>query len=297
MSMSSCVMNMSARAAASASAPASRPALALLLAAGLLTGCGSVGNPVLRLDTANRLAASAGLQPRSVAGPLPLSAYLRQRDPAQAVTIYIEGDGLAWLNRGTPSRDPTPVNPVGLRLAAVDPSANVGWLARPCQYAGRSAPACDSDALWTGARFSETAVIAVSRGLDALVLPGQKIHLVGFSGGGAIAALVAARRSDVLSLRTVAGNLDHVVLNAHHRVSPMTASLNAADSAAQLGSLPQRHFVGGGDEIVPRLAADSFLHRQMGVPAGCRRLEMLPSASHTEGWAEAWPRLLRTPLC
>ncbi len=33
-------------------------------------------------------------------------------------------------------------------------------------------------------------------------------NLIGYSGGGAIAALVAADRNDILSLRTVAGNLD-----------------------------------------------------------------------------------------
>ena len=36
----------------------------------------------------------------------------------------------------------------------------------------------------------------------------EEIVLVGYSGGGAIAALVAARRADVADLISVAGNLD-----------------------------------------------------------------------------------------
>ena len=35
------------------------------------------------------------------------------------------------------------------------------------------------------------------------------IHLIGYSGGGAIAVLTASRREDVLSVRTIAANLDH----------------------------------------------------------------------------------------
>lgn len=50
--------------------------------------------------------------------------------------VYIEGDGHAWQSRTRPSADPTPHNPVGLRLALADPSpAPLLYLARPCQYA------------------------------------------------------------------------------------------------------------------------------------------------------------------
>ena len=51
--------------------------------------------------------------------------------PGQDLSIYLEGDGLAWVSRTEASRDPTPDNPIGLRLAAIDPAPNVVWIARP----------------------------------------------------------------------------------------------------------------------------------------------------------------------
>jgi len=262
----------------------------LTLAAGLLAGCGGLADPSARQQTAQQIAAPARMAPVTIPGPLPLQAYLRQQDPAQPLTVYIEGDGLAWLSRTRPSSDPTPRNPLGLRLAALDPSANVGWLARPCMYGGRAA--CADDSLWTEARFSETAVQATMRGLDALARPGQKIHLVGYSGGGAIAALVAARRSDVASLRTVAGNLDTATQTAIHKVDPLTGSLNPADSAAYLVNIPQVHFSGDRDKVVPFTVPTMFMmkRRQEWV---CSRLVMVPEADHENGWVEAWPRLVR----
>lgn len=46
--------------------------------------------------------------------------------------------------------------------------------------------------------------------------PGVKHELIGYSGGGNIAAILAERRADVRSLRTVAGNLDVAYVNATH---------------------------------------------------------------------------------
>lgn len=278
-----------ARAVVSACGRASDLAV-LIVAAGILAGCGGLADPAVRQQTARDIAAPARLQPLTIPGPLPLQAYLRQQDPLQPLTVYIEGDGLAWLSRTRPSSDPTPRNPLGLRLAALDPSVNVGWLARPCMYGGRAA--CADDSLWTEARFSEAAVQAAMRGLDTLLKPGQKLHLVGYSGGGAIAALVAARRSDVLSLRTVAGNLDIALQAEIHKVSPLTGSLNPADVAGRLVDIPQIHFSGSQDKVVPFTVPTMFMmkRRQDWL---CSRLVMVPEADHENGWVEAWPRLVR----
>ena len=40
------------------------------------------------------------------------------------LTLYLEGDGRAWASRYRLSSDPTPVNPLALRLAAVDVDLN-----------------------------------------------------------------------------------------------------------------------------------------------------------------------------
>lgn len=252
----------------------------------LILGLGACSNA--RVE-AERLAAAQGLQPVQLrTDSFVLSAFVRRPAADQPLVVYIEGDGRAWVNTSTPSADPTPRSPVALDLAARDPSPNVAYVARPCQYAAREAdPACSNPRYWTGARFAEEVVAATAQAIDRLKAGGQGgVHLVGFSGGGAIAALVAARRTDVLSLRTVAGNLDHDAFTRLHNVSPMGASLNPADVAPQLAGLPQLHLVGGDDTVVPRAVAESFL-RRMG-PSSCARVVEVPGVEHLGPWQAAW---------
>jgi hypothetical protein len=49
------------------------------------------------------------------------------------LTVYIEGDGFAWLSRSQASYDPSPLNPVGLELALRHPLGESAYLARTCQ--------------------------------------------------------------------------------------------------------------------------------------------------------------------
>ncbi|WP_341305376.1 hypothetical protein [Pseudomonas sp. TMP25] len=123
----------------------------------------------------------------------------------------------------------------------------------------------------------------------ARLVPGQPIHLVGFSGGAAIAALIAARRQDVSSLRSVAGNLDTVGFNRLHRITPMPESLNAIDVAPRLVNLPQIHFYGSNDRIVPVSIPQRFAQATAGH---CAQVIAVPGMSHGGGWAQRWPALL-----
>ena len=121
-------------------------------------------------------------------------------------------------------------------------------------------------------------------------------HLIGFSGGGAIVSLLASRRNDILSLRTLSGNLDHVTLNAEKRVSQLTGSLNPIDFAESLKSIPQIHFSGERDKVVPSWVARSFVRRFDGDP--CIRSKIVRGVSHLEGWSKIWGKLsVISPLC
>ncbi len=180
--------------------------------------------PEERVAGAEQLAAQRGWQASVVAaGQFSLMAYLpRTINPSPTLTVYIEGDGLAWIGGSRPSDDPTPANPLALRLALAQPAGNAAYLARPCQYAGRRDSAC-TDSYWTDRRFSREVVESTSIAIDALMLRfgADRLTLVGYSGGGAIAALVAAQRPDVVLLITVAGNLDHDNWTKHHNVLPL----------------------------------------------------------------------------
>ena len=41
---------------------------------------------------------------------------------------------MSWVDRFTPSSNPTPTNPLAFKMALVDESENIIYLARPCQY-------------------------------------------------------------------------------------------------------------------------------------------------------------------
>jgi len=247
---------------------------------------------------ANAIASAAGLSRERVrTDRFVLTAFARIERPDRPLRIYIEGDGLAWITRTEPSQDPTPRVAMGLELAAADPAANVVYLARPCQFTPmRMNPACNVRD-WTGGRFSSGIVRSIDEAISqfAARVPGQPLDLVGYSGGGAIAVLVAARRHDVRSIRTVAGNLDDEFVNRLHRVSPMPESENAIDFASRVATIPQIHFSGAGDTVVPALVARRFV---AAAGARCARARIVPDIGHDGDWARSWPALLNElPTC
>ena len=258
----------------------------------LLAGCAGP------LTTANSLASRGALHYETVdADTFVLSTYQRLTAPGKPLRIYIEGDGLAWISRYQPSLDPTPHNPVALRLAVVDPGANVVYLARPCQYTPMpDNPRCTVD-YWTGKRFAPEVITSLNQAVDHYVAQAHSpgVELVGYSGGGALAVLLAARRTDVLSLRTVAGNLDHAEVNRRHAVSLMPDSLNAIDVAQRVANIPQYHFSGASDRTVPSAIAERFAK----VAGGhCIQLLIIPDMAHDGNWSAQWQRLLAySPSC
>ncbi|TLU66958.1 lysophospholipase [Enterobacter sp. MF024] len=258
----------------------------------LLSGCISVDPNT----AAQQIAAHSGLTSEKFdSDPYPIVGWHRIVPPVNTLHVYIEGDGFAWKNRTTPSDNPTPRNPVGLKLAAADKHASVLYLARPCQFIGAPLPARCSVNIWTQDRFSPAVIDAMNAALNRAVqrYPGVKIDLIGYSGGGNIAALLAARRSDVRSLRTVAGNLDIAYVNALHHVTPMPAAKSAIESAPALRSLPQIHFSGGDDTTVPPAVARRF---QQAVGENCTRVETIGGMAHGSDWANVWPQLLAQGL-
>lgn len=215
---------------------------------------------------------------------------------AHRLTVYIEGDGLAWLDRSTPSFAPTPADPVALHLAVADERAPSVYLARPCQFVqGAHFKGCHSP-YWGGHRFAPEVIDAMDQALSQLqsTYGASRLVLVGYSGGAAVAALLAARRSDVEGLVTVAGTLDTQLWTELQRVPPLRGSLNPRDVASRLAYLPQWHFVGARDEVVPPSVLTSFLQA---VPqarvARTPLVETLPAFDHHCCWAAAWPELRR----
>jgi hypothetical protein len=265
----------------------------------LLMVGGCTATPAERGSAAEVIALQGGLARSTVRSQgFVLTTWSRIAAPADDVHVYIEGDGYAWETSTDPSSDPTPLNPLALRLAAADDAHNVLYLARPCQF--RPAGTRDScqTSFWTTHRFAESVVVSLNDAIDRTLAPSprRRLTLIGYSGGGGIAVLLAARRTDVAAVVSIAGNIAHGVWTSHHGVTPLRGSLDPIDSAARLATVPQLHLVGANDKIMPRLVADTFARRS--PPDSCIRVVSMSDASHDKGWLENWPALLtRIPTC
>ncbi len=223
------------------------------------------------------------------------SAYRRGSDRNAVLTVYIEGDGVAYATPGQRAMDPTPTDPLAFRLALQHPGHGaVAWLARPCQYAPRSR-SCHSD-YWSIARFAPEVVAGTSVALDRLKAStdgATGLILVGYSGGGALAALLAERRDDVVALVTVAANVDLTAWVLEHGLSPLSRSLDPADAAARLARVRQVHFVGAKDRVVGERITRSFVARMPpGTPVS---IVVVPGQDHGAGWGKRWPGLSSHP--
>lgn len=210
---------------------------------------------------------------------------------SDSITVYIEGDGVAWINNTTPSTNPTPSNALALQLALEQQTENAVYLARPCQYVVAEHGRNCEQSVWTAGRFSEQVIEASNRVINQLKerFNAKVVTLVGYSGGATVSMLVAARRSDVVQIVTVAGNLDHRSWSRHHKVTPLGTSLNPTDFVRRLSTIPQIHFVGGEDDVVPLLLTQNFVG-ELVSPAAVD-VKVLEGVDHHCCWVDLWAEL------
>ena len=206
-------------------------------------------------------------------------------DPTAAVKIYIEGDGHAFDHLGRPTDDPTPRSDFMRRAAFGDASPNVVYMGRPCQYVHDTH--C-TPADWTSARFSKRAVDATADAIAQIAngLPpeagrcsGRPTILIGFSGGAQIAGLVAVLHPElnVKKIITISGNLDHPAWTRLKNLAPLDGSLDLNSYRAAFARIPQLHYVGDADPVIP---ADLTI-RFVNDPS---RIVIVPSAGHGTGF-------------
>ncbi|MCX5666820.1 MAG: alpha/beta hydrolase [Candidatus Omnitrophica bacterium] len=267
--------------------------LSIVVSAG---GCATMPSFMNRAYDAQKTACQADFDKEYIkAGIFTLTTYQRFKASSEKIRIYIEGDGRAWETKHRLSDDPTPSNPVALALAISDLSDAVVYIARPGQFSAPNSVGCDPT-YWSARRFAPEVVKAFDKTIDILKEKAGAINieLIGYSGGAAIAVLVAAGRDDVTSLRTVAGNLDPKALCEYHKVSQLDGSMNPLDVAQKVVNIPQRHFVGSKDKTVPQSIAESFVEKEGGKSSEC--ITIVDGATHKDGWCQRWKELLLMPL-
>lgn len=218
-----------------------------------------------------------------------LASWARIEKKGKPLRVYIEGDGFAWINPYTPSEDPTPTEATALKLAQKDPFPNVVYLGRPCQYVFSSE--C-YPYYWTNGRFDPKVIASVEDAVYKLMKQYQtpSVDLVGYSGGGAVALLIAVRMPAVSKVMTVAGVLDHKAWTSFHNDSPLKGSLNPVNYKKELKKIRQIHYSGGADKTVPSSLTENFVY-SLGTGHSAEII-IVPNASHDKGWTELWSRLV-----
>ncbi|WP_299776213.1 dienelactone hydrolase family protein [uncultured Pseudoteredinibacter sp.] len=199
--------------------------------------------------------------------------------------VYIGGDGTPWLLGRYVNDDPTPLNPIALKLMKYDSQQSL-YLGRPC-YHGLEA-ACNNS-LWTSARYSREVVDSMVSALEGYLSDRagseKGVELVGYSGGGALAMLLASRVDAVTKVVTVAGNLDHFTWTKRLSYLPLHESLNPIDQAP-LVDVDAVHIIGREDRNILAATVKEFVSRK-----GGKYIE-LDGFDHSCCWETAWPSLL-----
>jgi pimeloyl-ACP methyl ester carboxylesterase len=265
-----------------------------IVASLFISACSTIPAVPERITNAKQLAAQAGFKESVLSNVqfdlMVFSKPSKQNNPV--LVIYIEGDGRAWKTASLPSDNPTPTNPLALRLAIQDPRPAVAYLARPCQFMPLPSRGC-SEKLWTNARFSTAVIENTNEAVEKLKrqYSASELVLIGYSGGGAIATLIAAKRSDIKTIITVAGNLDTDAWVRLYGLEPLSESVNPASVARSIRNIPQIHYVGAKDDVIPPAVSQSFLQK-MGSPNKAKVIE-LPNYGHVCCWTERWTELLK----
>lgn len=209
-----------------------------------------------------------------------LFSYQKVSQSCKNIRVYIEGDGLAWVSKNIISKDPTPLDPIALKLMLVDDSNCKIYLARPCQYI--ESHICQEN-YWTNERFSKKIIDSYIKTLDEIKkeFSNSAFDLVGYSGGATISLLVASFRDDIATITTIAGNLDIAKWADLHHIVPLNGSLNPVDFSDKLESIPQYHLIGSTDTIISYEIFNSYRNR---FKDRSNIHHKLYNTTHNRGW-------------
>jgi hypothetical protein len=252
----------------------------------IMLAANACSSPTIRFDTE---AAHLGYTRTVVRGTEFLHvAYLKSKQQAkEAVHVYLEGDGLPWINHSFVARDPTPRDALMLRLMQLDPAPSI-LLGRPCYHGMSDTPPC-SPIFWIQARYSEPVVASMAAALDRLLGVTHKhgVVFLGYSGGGVLAMLLAERFPSSLGLVTIAANLDIAAWTRYHGYTELTGSLNPAERPPLRPTIVQLHLAGAQDTNVPPDLIYPVIARQ-------RRAQfyLLENYDHRCCWEKIWPLIL-----
>lgn len=114
-------------------------------------------------------------------------------------------------------------------------------------------------------------------------------NLVGFSGGGTLAVLMAPAVDRLCLVITLASPLDTDEWSARRGYSVMVGSQNPATTTAPLDRrIRQIHFRGADDGVVDPASGAAYMQRNPDA-----QVTVIPGLAHGAEWADAWSERVR----
>jgi dienelactone hydrolase len=233
------------------------------------------------------------------------AARLSGDAPESPLWIFIEGDGSpvaidAMNNRPQPNPDPTARRPIGLELA-IQTQAPAIYISRACYGEHRKDSEC-ADRYWTTERYSRPVVASLTAAIEHYARS-RPVTLVGYSGGGVIAVLIANRLPTVRAVVTIAANLDIDAWTKDASCLPSyikdgavsaattgcAAFANSVNPAETKASQDWQEFalVGSKDVVVPAHTTARYFDRHPDTVVW-----KYEAFDHVCCWVETWPEII-----
>jgi hypothetical protein len=224
--------------------------------------------------------------PKTLAKPITKRSHFNHTveeklvDTQSTLTVFIEGDGRPWLNNTAIAKDPTPHALLAYALFR-EINTNSIYLGRPCYFQTVDSR-CDFR-YWTSHRYSHDVIDSMIAVVNEYL---QKNHyssvtLVGYSGGGVIATMMACGINAKTLLYTLSANLSVNDWTQLHHYAALEGSQDPYLHFEPCNLVAAKHFVGSADDNVPSYITEKFTQK-FG-----HDLVLVESADHAN-WLRFW---------
>jgi hypothetical protein len=265
------------------SLPERRSTVCLVIAACCLV---QISACVLR-PTWQKLAIEGSLESRWLDAGRFRHLVLTNEQRGDHLRIYVDGDGEPWIRNTRVTIDPTPANPVLLRLMH-DATHPAVYLGRPCYFGSATDRGCEQR-WWTFDRYGEVVVDSMCSAANRISreLGANTVGLVGYSGGGAIVVGMSACTEKLVSVSTIAGNLDPKAWTEHHGYSALNDLVPLTPATTRQNQIDEAHWQCRDDlNIPPSITDDYFALRESPTR------HIVDSCSHSTGWKRHWSQII-----
>ena len=190
---------------------------AVVFTAFFLFGCSS---DQARINKAFDLAQQNNYMPEIISSSqFPIQIFYQAHNSNHAV-IYLEGDGLVINSHGGVALNPTPTDPMALRLASVDKRRVTKIVInRPFHYITSDHSDSDSDSdsdsrYWTTSRYAHEVIQSI---LEVIQNCQKQFHfktieIIAYSGGASVALLLGPHLENIERITSFAGNGQDIML-------------------------------------------------------------------------------------